>query len=62
MLGADWWSVSSVAVGRYGRGSGGCTIFDQHEPVARASFKKTCRRICGTSISRGFSLDVFFLH
>ena len=60
MFGADWWSVSSWAVGEYGRGSGGCTIFGQPSLVASASFKKAGGRICGTYIADGLILDVYF--
>ena len=60
LFGADWWSVSSWAVGGQGRGSGGCTIFGQPSLASKACFKKAGGRICGSFVAKGLILDIYF--
>lgn len=53
MFGPDWRNISSWAVSRCGRGSGGCTIFGQPSLVSKASFMKKGGRFCGYFVADG---------
>ena len=60
LFGSDWWNISSWAVGGYGRGSGGCSIFGQPSLVSLKSCMIKGGRICGSFIGDGLVLNIYF--
>ena len=60
LFGPDWWNISSWAVGGYGRGSGGCSIFGQPSLVSIKSCMIKGGRICGSFIGDGLVLNIYF--
>ena len=60
VFGPDWWNISSWAVSRKGRGSGGCTIFGQPSLFSYGSVTEKGGRISGTMVGDGLVLNVYF--